>query len=253
MFLNKLDFFFKKIVGQKKIMSWQQYPWQIYKWQKYPWQQFEGQQYPWQKYKWQEHPWQQFPWQKHPWQTFEGQQRPWQQQQQQLHFAQDVENSKMKTNMKSSTFNNENQQKPINLKITQGVSGMINIQQKPINVQEISPCVNGITNVLNANNKLPENANINKQQIIHKEENDTIETITQLCSQIDELTKKTENKNDIHQNVTIKNDCAICLNENVNIVFIPCGHAASCDKCAALLTICCVCRAPITTYQKVFF
>ncbi len=229
-------------------MSWQQHPWQKYKWQKHPWQQFEGQEQPWQKYTWQkhpwqehpwqQHPWQQYPWQKYPWQTFEGQQYSWQQQPQ---LVQDSGNSKIKTNTKNA----------INLQgTTQGVNGIMNMQQNPINLQGITQGVNGITNITSATNNLPENTK--QQKIVHLEENDTIETITQLCSQIDELTKKTENRND-NQNGSIKNDCAICLNEKVNVVFIPCGHAASCDQCAALLTTCCICRAPITTCQKVFF
>ncbi|XP_057322510.1 baculoviral IAP repeat-containing protein 7-B-like [Microplitis mediator] len=39
--------------------------------------------------------------------------------------------------------------------------------------------------------------------------------------------------------------CKICFNEDLGIVFLPCGHLVACTKCAPSLTRCAVCREPI--------
>ncbi len=39
--------------------------------------------------------------------------------------------------------------------------------------------------------------------------------------------------------------CKICMDNDVNIVFLPCGHLVSCQECAPNIKKCAVCRAPI--------
>ncbi|XP_053396720.1 putative inhibitor of apoptosis [Mercenaria mercenaria] len=39
--------------------------------------------------------------------------------------------------------------------------------------------------------------------------------------------------------------CKICLDKDVCIVFLPCGHLVACEDCAPALRMCAVCRAPI--------
>ncbi|XP_060073076.1 baculoviral IAP repeat-containing protein 2-like [Ylistrum balloti] len=40
--------------------------------------------------------------------------------------------------------------------------------------------------------------------------------------------------------------CKICLEDEVSIAFIPCGHLVACSNCAHALTKCAVCRKPIS-------
>ena len=49
---------------------------------------------------------------------------------------------------------------------------------------------------------------------------------------------------------TMNNDCAICMDNEKSIVFIPCGHYCSCMSCAITLqstSSCPICRASITS------
>lgn len=39
--------------------------------------------------------------------------------------------------------------------------------------------------------------------------------------------------------------CKICMDENVSIVFLPCGHMCACSQCADLVKTCPICRLPI--------
>ena len=36
--------------------------------------------------------------------------------------------------------------------------------------------------------------------------------------------------------------CKICMNEEVSIVFLPCGHMVSCPYCAPAMSKCPICR-----------
>lgn len=46
--------------------------------------------------------------------------------------------------------------------------------------------------------------------------------------------------------------CKICLENNLNIAFIPCGHSIACQPCAIKVNRCCYCRIPITNQLKLF-
>ena len=39
--------------------------------------------------------------------------------------------------------------------------------------------------------------------------------------------------------------CKICMDQLINIVFIPCGHLIFCSKCAQAMNKCPMCRKPI--------
>lgn len=45
-----------------------------------------------------------------------------------------------------------------------------------------------------------------------------------------------------NQNLKDQNTCKICLDEPIAIVFLPCGHMASCANCAPALRRCPICR-----------
>ncbi|KAK0168561.1 hypothetical protein PV327_002347 [Microctonus hyperodae] len=40
--------------------------------------------------------------------------------------------------------------------------------------------------------------------------------------------------------------CKICYNEELGVVFLPCGHMVACTRCAPGMTSCAVCREPVT-------
>ena len=48
----------------------------------------------------------------------------------------------------------------------------------------------------------------------------------------------------IYEDVEIV-ECSICLENNKNIIFFPCGHYNTCRNCARLLKLCPVCRVKI--------
>ena len=47
--------------------------------------------------------------------------------------------------------------------------------------------------------------------------------------------------------------CKICYNEELGVVFLPCGHMVACVKCAPGMTTCAVCREPVTMTVRAFF
>lgn len=47
--------------------------------------------------------------------------------------------------------------------------------------------------------------------------------------------------------------CKICMDQQIDTVFCPCGHMVSCSVCAASIELCPICRAQIERAQHVFF
>nr|XP_031849592.1 death-associated inhibitor of apoptosis 1-like isoform X2 [Nomia melanderi] len=47
--------------------------------------------------------------------------------------------------------------------------------------------------------------------------------------------------------------CKICYNGELGVIFLPCGHIVACVKCAPDMTICTVCREPLTMTVRTFF
>jgi hypothetical protein len=46
--------------------------------------------------------------------------------------------------------------------------------------------------------------------------------------------------------------CKICLDEDINVVFLPCGHLVCCTVCAPALNRCPICRANIREVVKTY-
>jgi hypothetical protein len=46
--------------------------------------------------------------------------------------------------------------------------------------------------------------------------------------------------------------CKICMDSNIECVFVECGHMICCMKCSPSLKICPVCRATIVKIVKVY-
>lgn len=49
-----------------------------------------------------------------------------------------------------------------------------------------------------------------------------------------------------------KSACVICLANEKEFVFIPCGHMATCGECSFTINKCPICRAEITKKQRVY-
>lgn len=47
--------------------------------------------------------------------------------------------------------------------------------------------------------------------------------------------------------------CKICYNEELGVVFVPCGHIVTCVKCAPGMTTCAVCRKKVELTVRAFF
>jgi hypothetical protein len=46
--------------------------------------------------------------------------------------------------------------------------------------------------------------------------------------------------------------CKICMDQQVGIVFLPCGHLVSCTRCATALSNCALCRQPIKAVVRTY-
>lgn len=55
-----------------------------------------------------------------------------------------------------------------------------------------------------------------------------------------------------NQNLRYLQTCKICLEEQISIVFLPCGHLACCENCAPALRKCPICRAFIKGTVKTY-
>jgi len=58
----------------------------------------------------------------------------------------------------------------------------------------------------------------------------------------------------LRENTRLRDErlCRICYDRGANIVFVPCGHLATCGNCASAFLDCPVCRTPIQQAVKTF-
>ncbi|XP_033098546.1 baculoviral IAP repeat-containing protein 7-like [Anneissia japonica] len=49
-----------------------------------------------------------------------------------------------------------------------------------------------------------------------------------------------------------KRTCKICMDNEINVLFTPCGHLVACEQCARSIQICPICRIPIKTCIKTY-
>ena len=52
---------------------------------------------------------------------------------------------------------------------------------------------------------------------------------------------------------TYSNNCKICLNEDSNILLLPCHHISTCISCTLCTKFCPICRCKIESVIKVYF
>ena len=46
--------------------------------------------------------------------------------------------------------------------------------------------------------------------------------------------------------------CKICLEADIEVVFIPCGHLVSCHGCSSLVSRCSLCQSSVTDTVKIY-
>ena len=52
---------------------------------------------------------------------------------------------------------------------------------------------------------------------------------------------------------TYSNNCKICLNEDSNVLLLPCHHISTCISCTLCTKYCPICRCKIESVIKVYF
>ncbi|KAK6993541.1 inhibitor of apoptosis [Biomphalaria glabrata] len=65
---------------------------------------------------------------------------------------------------------------------------------------------------------------------------------------LESIRKMKERNNELRQQTM----CKICMDKDVEVVFLPCGHLVSCAECAGALKDCAVCRKPVKGTVRAF-
>ncbi|EEC20583.1 apoptosis inhibitor IAP, putative [Ixodes scapularis] len=103
-----------------------------------------------------------------------------------------------------------------------------------------------------------ENAEISKRQ------QDVLETVISNTlrvpiagiekSHIEESLKEITriSKND-QTSPSVQNPCAVCLDDEKSVLFLPCQHLVACVNCASAVDTCPMCRTPIKSAIRAFF
>jgi len=81
-----------------------------------------------------------------------------------------------------------------------------------------------------------------RKDLKQEEEKDQLQTSVELTDQREELLKRQRVLEQENAKLKDSRMCKICLDLDVRIVFLPCRHLVSCEKCAPSLTKCPMCR-----------
>lgn len=112
--------------------------------------------------------------------------------------------------------------------------------------------------------KLDERVKImeNQQRILHQEYDAIFNSDQQKEKELEKaekkrkkLAKKLEDARERLNNVEGKRECVICLDANITMAFMPCGHMCVCKECAEKYihaAPCPICRKPVGSYVEIF-
>ena len=70
--------------------------------------------------------------------------------------------------------------------------------------------------------------------------------------QLDDL-NQTQSEDIIERNIELRNSCKVCMEGEVEVAYLPCGHAAVCKNCATYFDKCVICRCPVKELIKLYF
>jgi len=88
-------------------------------------------------------------------------------------------------------------------------------------------------------------ANDQRRQRHNNDDDDEDDNVVEIDPEAQQLL---EENRQLHEVRT----CKVCMDKEVNIVFLPCGHLVCCDNCAPVLRTCAVCRSLIRGTVKIF-
>ena len=55
------------------------------------------------------------------------------------------------------------------------------------------------------------------------------------------------------ENLQDERKCKLCLDNDINLVFLNCGHLFVCNHCAIFCTVCPICRTKVDKFVKTYF
>ncbi|XP_033151802.1 death-associated inhibitor of apoptosis 2 [Drosophila mauritiana] len=88
------------------------------------------------------------------------------------------------------------------------------------------------------------------------QEAEAVANISKITDEIQKMSVATPNGNLSleEENRQLKDArlCKVCLDEEVGVVFLPCGHLATCNQCAPSVANCPMCRADIKGFVRTF-
>ncbi|ABI35737.1 Iap-2 [Ectropis obliqua nucleopolyhedrovirus] len=105
---------------------------------------------------------------------------------------------------------------------------------------------------LHCENQKEENNNYVVANNMNQCENNTVDIVN---NKINNQSGNDATNNNICSNETDStsdNTCKICLERERQICFLPCGHVATCEKCAKRCNKCCMCRKVIVNKLRIF-
>ncbi|KAM0732845.1 Baculoviral IAP repeat-containing protein 2 [Formica fusca] len=98
-------------------------------------------------------------------------------------------------------------------------------------------------------------------QVMQSVKNSTSKKTTQVSNAAESKHDKKETDNESDDIMSLREEnrklkearlCKICMDNELAIVFLPCGHLATCDNCIPALTTCPLCRLKIRAYVRIF-
>lgn len=98
-------------------------------------------------------------------------------------------------------------------------------------------------------------------QVIQSANNSTSKKTMQESDTVENKYNKKETDNESDDIMSLREEnrklkearlCKICMDNELAIVFLPCGHLATCDNCIPTLTTCPLCRLKIRAYVRIF-
>jgi baculoviral IAP repeat-containing protein 2/3 len=85
-----------------------------------------------------------------------------------------------------------------------------------------------------------------------EEHNESEDKKQQQPMQMRDVTKALELKEEEIRKLREARQCKICMDNEVGVVFLPCGHLVSCVSCATALSNCALCRQPIKAVVRTY-
>ena len=86
-----------------------------------------------------------------------------------------------------------------------------------------------------------------------KTENDVLPAMSRLSVQNSfDSTMSEEELIKENQEMKEQRQCKVCMDSEVEVVFLPCAHLVACASCATGLRNCAVCRTPIQETVRVY-